>query len=54
MKTGRRSFFKLAGVAGAGMITVERLPVMTRGASYRQPEGAEETTLMTELFLDNT
>ena len=54
MKTNRRSFLKLAGVAGAGMLTGatssgshELLPL-----AGSQAEGAR-TAFLTELFLDN-
>src|SRR4030067_1426102 len=54
MKTNRRSFLKLAGVAGAGMAagagSSGRYGVMPLAAS--QAEGAG-TAFLTELFLDN-
>ena len=55
MKTNRRSFFKLAGAAGAGIIAVGR----TSGNDEVVPltgsqKDVSETAFMTELFLDNT
>lgn len=54
MKTNRRSFVKLAGAAGAGLIAVGR----TYGNDEAAPlagsrKDAGETAAMTELFLDN-
>ena len=54
MKTNRRSFFKLAGAAGAGMLTVGKTSgndeVVPLTASHKD---VRETAFMTELFLDN-
>ena len=55
MKTSRRSFFKLAGAAGAGIITVGN----TSGNDEVVPpadsqKDVKEAAFMTELFLDNT
>src|SRR5580698_9068851 len=55
MKTNRRNFFKLAGEAGAGMITVGNTagPVEAAPSTGGQPD-VRKTTFLTELFLDNT
>jgi hypothetical protein len=54
MKTNRRSFVKLAGAAGAGLIAVGRTYGNDEAAP---PAGSQkdeiETAAMTELFLDN-
>lgn len=54
MKTNRRSFIKIAGVAGAGMISAGK----TSGSNGATPlaasqNAAVEAPFMTELFLDN-
>ena len=54
MKTSRRTFFKLAGVAGAGMFAAGK----TSGGEgvvplAGSPKDATEAAFMTELFLDN-
>ena len=54
MKTDRRSFFKIAGAAGAGIIAAAK----TSGDEERAPlsgsqSGAGKTAFLTELFLDN-
>jgi len=54
MKTDRRSFFKLAGAAGAGMIAVGNASGNDDAAPLTSsPKDARETPFMTELFLDN-
>ena len=54
MKTDRRRFFKLAGAAGAGMMTVGKTfahdGVTALSSSHK---AVTETAFMTELFLDN-
>ena len=54
MKTNRRSFFKLAGVAGAGMIAVGKTSGNDEAAPLAGSQtDAKETAFTTELFLDN-
>src|ERR1700726_2434261 len=54
MKTHRRSFLKLAGVAGAGVITAGRTSASEEGVPLAgSPKDASETAVITELFLDN-
>jgi hypothetical protein len=54
MKTNRRSFFKLAGAAGAGMIAVGKSSGSDEVAFLEgSRQEAKGTAVMTELFLDN-
>ena len=54
MKTDRRSFFKLAGVAGAGMLAVGKASGNDEAVSLaRSRTDVKEAASTTELFLDN-
>jgi hypothetical protein len=54
MKTDRRSFFKLAGVAGAGMIAFGKTSGNDEAAPLTGSQtDVKETASTTELFLDN-
>jgi hypothetical protein len=55
MKPNRRDFFKVAGVAGAGLITLGKTSGNDEVAPLTgSPKGVGTTAFMTELFLDNT
>src|SRR6476660_9857951 len=54
MKTNRRSFFRLAGAAGAGLFAVGRISADEKVVPLTgRPKDAKKTAFMTELFLDN-
>ena len=54
MKTNRRSFVKLAGAAGAGLIAVGRTYGNDEAAPLAGSQNdGKETAFMTEHFLDN-
>jgi hypothetical protein len=54
MKTNRRSFIKLAGAAGAGLVAAGSGSAAAEPASVPpDANNAKETAAMTELFLDN-
>jgi hypothetical protein len=55
MKTNRRSFFKIAGAASAGMISVAGTSGLAEVAPATVGQNdVREAAFMTELFLDNT
>ena len=54
MRTDRRSFFKLAGAAGAGLMTVGAVSANDKAAPLTDSQkDAPEAAFVTELFLDN-
>jgi hypothetical protein len=54
METSRRSFIKLAGAAGAGLIAAGEISGRAQVAPLAgRPTDAKESPAMTELFLDN-